>query len=339
MKKTMLQQVADSLSLSRVTVWKVLNNRPGVAPETVQRVLAAIEKLQQENDSGTAGTQSLDPYIKNITLVAARANTSVFWTQIVDQIASELLLNKVRLNYLPIDVMKVPSSELSSILNADKTDGIIVINVYDEKFISTLSRISLPKVFLDTIPGFTVNDLNGDLVLLEGEKTVESITSNLIKKGCRRIGFIGDIHYAQTNAMRWKGFVNAMEHNGLPLESQLCFTKPIDKDSYLAEISTFLNGLKELPDAFVCVNDYVAFLVLNLLNDRRYNFSGNPILTGYDDSKDFLLDQHGITTVHVQNSILGKRMVNQLLFRIENPEADFEEITVMPKIVFRTANK
>jgi len=43
--------------------------------------------------------------------------------------------------------------------------------------------------------------------------------------------------------------------------------------------------------------------------------------------------------VHVQNSILGKRMVNQLLFRIENPEADFEEITVMPKIVFRTANK
>jgi len=334
MKKTMLQQIADSLSLSRVTVWKVLNNRPGVAPETAQRVLEAVRKAQQGSSPGSSGTVSLDPEIKSITLVATRANTAAFWTQIVDQIASDLLLHKIRFNYIPLDALQIPLSEISDILSPNKTDGIMVLNVYDEKIISTLSRINLPKVFFDTIPGYTANDLNGDLVLLDGERTVESITNDLINnKGCRRIGFIGNIHYAQTNAMRWKGFVNAMEKNGLSLDSRFSLTKIY---SYRYDISSFLNGLDEMPDAFVCVNDYVAFLVLNILNEHRLYGSEKPILTGYDDTKDFLLDRYGITTVHVQNNILGKRMVNQLLFRIENPEADFEEIVIIPKVVFRT---
>ena len=329
----MLQQIADSLSLSRVTVWKVLNNRPGVAPETAQRVLEAVRKAQQGNTPGSSGSVSLDPDIKSITLVAARANSATFWTQIVDQIASDLLLQKIRFNYVPIDALQIPLSEISDILSPNKTDGKIVLNVYDEKIISILSRINLPKVFFDTLPGYTVNDLNGDLILLDGEYAVGTITNDLIYKGCRRIGFIGDIHYARTNFMRWKGFTDAMENNSLALENRFCLTKI---NSYRDDISAFLNGLDEMPDAFVCVNDYVAFLVLNILNDYRLSDTGKPILTGYDDSREFLLDQHGITTVHVKNKLLGKKLVNQLLFRIENPEADFEEIVIIPKVVFRT---
>ena len=47
MKKIPVQQLADALHLSRVTVWKVLNDRPGVAPDTVQRVREAVERLAQ----------------------------------------------------------------------------------------------------------------------------------------------------------------------------------------------------------------------------------------------------------------------------------------------------
>ncbi len=335
MKKNMLQQFADSLSLSRVTVWKVLNNRPGVAPETANRIRMAYDKFNQGCSPDEAGINNFDTNIESVSLLISRADSSAFWMNIVDQIASELHLNKIRLNYIPVDVIKTPLSNLPEMLHPDNTDGIIVINIYDEALISTLASIDLPKVFFDTIPGHTTDDLQGDLILLEGERTMEAITKRLISKGCRRIGFIGDIHYAQTNLLRWNGYVKAMEGSGLPIDSTLCLTKSIDKDSYREDIGTFLDELKTLPDAFVCANDFVAFLVLSLLNERRCRIPDDLILSGYDDSKEFLLDHHGITTVHVQNAMLGKRMVNQLFYRIQNPEADFEEIQVKPKIIFR----
>ena len=89
----------------------------------------------------------------------------------------------------------------------------------------------------------------------------------------------------------------------------------------------------ENPDAFVCVSDFVAFVTLSLLADRGYRVPEDVRLTGYDDSQDFMLDNHKISTVHVQNGLLGKRMVHQLLYRIDNPTADFEEIFIYPKVL------
>lgn len=329
MEKPKIQSLADSLGLSRVTVWKVLNNRPGVSPKTARRVFAAVKQFRTNEaappplDTSAAGS---------ITLIASRADTSVFWTRIVDQIASELNLHGIGLNYIPIDVMRLSPADLEDMLHPDKTDGLLVINVYNEEILTLLIKSGLPSVYLDTIPGYHARRLYGDLLLLEGERTMAEIAGHLARKGCRRIGFIGDIHYALTNVLRWNGYERGMRENALPIDGNICFTAPIGSDTYPEEIGAFLNGLSTLPDAFICVNDYVAFLVCNLLAGKNVPL---PLLTGYDDSREFLLDHLGITTVHVQNGIIGKRMVHQLLFRIQNPSADYEEIMILPQILFR----
>lgn len=337
MKKIVMQLLADSLGLSRVTVWKVLNDRPGVAPETVQRVQEAVNRLQKENEEEGDGDSELlfQQTVKSITLLVARADTSSFWRRIVDQIASELNQRQIQLNYIPIDVMQLSPSDLHSLVQPDKTDGIIVVNVYDRSILSVLSTVVTPKIFLDTIPGYAAADLNGDLFLLEGKRTVATITNSLISKGCKKIGFIGDIQYARTNALRWEGFLDGMARSGLTVDSHLCLTKAIGKDDYRDDISAFLEGIRGMPDAFVCASDYVAFVTLHLLNERGYRVPENLRLSGYDDTKEFLLDHSGIISVHVQNGLLGKRMIHQLLYRIENPQTDYEEIQVFPKILYR----
>ena len=334
MKKIVVQQLADSLELSRVTVWKVLNQRPGVAPETTQRVLAAIEKLQQESDSDGGEKQIAVADVKNITLIASRANSSLFWMSIVDQIANVMNTKGIQLNYIPMNITEMSVANLRAMLQPDKTNGLISINVYDKRTISAVSEANVPKVFFDTLPGLTPDDLRGDLILLEGEQIMEEVTRSVIDRGCRRIGFIGDIHYAQTNLLRWNGFINAMERGNVPVNHKYCFIGPIL--NYPEQISAFLDGLPDLPEAFVCVSDFVAFRVFNLLNDRRCRIPDDLILTGYDDAREFLLDHHGVTSVHVRNGLLGKRMASQLFYRIENPTADYEEIQVRPKIVFRS---
>ena len=59
----------------------------------------------------------------------------------------------------------------------------------------------------------------------------------------------------------------------------------------------------------------------------------------YQDSREFLLERRGVSTVRVQNAQLGRRMVSQLLYRMENPAADFEEIQVIPRVILRGANQ
>lgn len=331
MKKIPTQSLANSLGLSRVTVWKVLNDKPGVSSETVRRVLDATKKMMEEGEQVPDVPQA-EP-VKRISLLASRADTSSFWMRMVDQIASELHYKKMQLNYIPIDIMNLSFQDLKEMIHPSKTDGLLIINIYEESLLQLLQQLPNPKVYFDTIPGYTASQLQGDLVLLEGRDLTSQITKGLVRKGCRRIGFIGDIRYAYTNLLRWNGYQQAMQELDFPVDPNLCLTGPIGKDSYKERISEFLDSLPCLPDAFVCASDYVAFIVLNLLSSKGYRVPEDIRLSGYDDSQDFLLDNHEITTVHVHNDLLGKRMVHQLLYRIENPSADFEEISICPKIL------
>ncbi len=337
MKKIAMQQLADSLNLSRVTVWKALNNRPGVSPETARRVQDAVKSLQRERIGipGQVESSAESPRVRNVTLLASNADTNSFWMQIVDQIASELNRRRIQLHYLSADSMRLRPSELSSMIQPGQTDGVIIVNIYEEELISALQSIPLPKVFFDTVPGHTAQDLQGDLLLLEGRRTVGAVTGRLIQKGCRRIGFIGDVQYAYTNRLRWEGFLEGLELSGLPAEPDICLARSIEKDAYRDSIGAFLDGIPAMPDAFVCVSDFVAFVTLNLLEERGFRVPDDLLLSGYDDSREFLLDRRGVTTVHVQNALLGRRLVNQLLYRIETPQADFEEIQILPKIFYR----
>lgn len=337
MKKITMQLLADSLGLSRVTVWKVLNARPGVSAETTAKVLEAVEKLNEEDGDFSVSGKPVAQLPKNITLVASRADSSYFWMRILDQIVGELNQHGITFNYLPANVMKLSSEEVESFLSPERTDGFIVINIYNKEFIDVLKASPLPKVFLDTIPQYDITDLNGDLILLEGEKSTAELTKNLIEKGCRRLGFIGDIHYAKTNLLRYRGFLNAMHEQRLPVMEQDCLTSPIDVDpnGYRTAILQFLSSLETLPDAFVCASDFVAFNVQSLLGNPNYDFTGNVMLSGYDDSKEFLLADRNVSTVHVQKGILGKRIVNQLLFRCQNPRSDYSEVSIYSNVLFR----
>lgn len=338
MKKIPVQQLADALHLSRVTVWKVLNDRPGVAPDTVQRVREAVERLQSAPDDARELLPDLRP-AQSVTLLAARADAAPFWMQIVDQIAADLSRRKIRLNYLPADVLNLSPGELASRIRREGADGVLVINIYERPLISALAAIPLPKVYLDAIPGLGAAGLRGDLLLLEGRGSVRALVRDLVQRGCRRIGFIGDIRHAQTNLLRWEGFRDGMKDAGLPVEPGICLTRSIDAGDCREAIAAFLDSMTAVPDGFVCVNDLVAFNTLNLLEERGVRVPGDVVLSGYDDSREFLLERRGVSTVRVQNAQLGRRMVSQLLYRMENPAADFEEIQVIPRVILRRANQ
>ena len=339
MRKPTMQEIADSLALSRVTVWKVFNNYPGVSENSRIQILEKARELGYIKQGlpiipNPIPNPSSEVEMTTISVVVSRPESALFWMNIIHQIAKVLNASGINLMYTFLPAKPEDIYPLPSVLSSDSIQGMIILNVYDFKLLSALNKLTVPKVFLDITPSISPDTLTGDLLLLEGKSTIYRITDSIIKNGHTEIGFIGDIQYAQTNKDRYDGFVSAMNHNNLPIRPELCFTDSIGITTYSEQIYTFLDGLKKIPQAIVCVSDYVAHFLIQYLADKNYKTPKDIVISAYDGSTEYSNLSDTITTVQVDPDALGQRLVMQLLYRIANPDAPLEVIYLYSDIVY-----
>lgn len=148
MPKPTMQDIADALNTSRITVWKALNNRPGVS-EALRR---QIQQKAQELGYGKAGAPAAGPAAapaRTVAVVVSRPESSLFWMQIVHRLARELTLHGWNLMYTYLPAYGEESYALPAALTDGSVAGIIVLNIYSEPLLRLLAALPLPKVFLD----------------------------------------------------------------------------------------------------------------------------------------------------------------------------------------------
>lgn len=332
MSKPTMQALADAVGVSRITVWKALSGRPGVSEE-VRRI------VQQKAAELGYGSPPLSPLPaareQTFSVVVSRPESSVFWMQIIHHIAKELARNGINLMYTYMPTTYHAGYALPASLSHDAVDGFIVLNVYDERLLGLLSASALPKVFLDTVPSIPPSHLGGDLVLLEGRTNTREITGRLLASGRERLGFIGDVNYAQTNFDRYDGFLDAHRLSGRAPDPALSLTEPLGIGSHYEQISQFLARLPSLPDGFVCASDFIAHFVTRYLSESGRAAPEGFALTGFDDNPEYANVAQRITTVHVDTSSLGRRLARKLMFRADCPDAPPEVAYIATETLFR----
>lgn len=343
MKRITMQDVANELNISRVTVWKVLNNQPGVSDVLVNQIYNKAREMgyfrQGQSGKGNSLTASeaaemIDPAISTVSVVVSRPESALFWMNIIHQIAKELDKSGVNLMYTYLPSKMTPGYTLPSSLTNGSIQGMVVLNVYDFELINSLNDLKIPKVFLDMVADIPYDKVTGDLFLLEGRSCIRKITNEIIRRGRTEIGFIGDTHYAITNKERYEGYLDAMSQNQLKVNPELCLTGDIGIYTYREEIHAFLAGLKKLPQAIVCVSDYVAYFVLQYLNDHNYRVPEDIAISGFDASTEYPGIADRLTTVEVQTRNLGVRLAKQLLYRIQYPDTSTEVTYINSNIIY-----
>jgi len=337
MQKITMQDIADALNISRVTVSKAFNNQSGVS-DTLRELI-----FQKARELGYAkvpyqALEQVQPHeypSHTVSLIVSRPDSAVFWTSIIHRMAQELSGYNINLMYTYVPSTYTKAFSLPPILKntASGIDGVIVLNVYDSTILSMVNELSLPKVFLDTAPSLYRHRLNGDLILIEGYRTEYDITESLVQSGHTVIGFLGDIHYAQTNMERYRGYCACMQAHRLEIPNAYCLTGSIGIFSYGKELYSFLNSLTDWPTAFVCVSDFVAHFVKQYMDENPHRLPHPVTLTGFDNSEEYTNVAGHITTANVPTSLLGKRLALQLVFRTQHPDAPYELTFVRPTII------
>ena len=338
MSKVTMQDIADALGISRITVWKVFNKQNGVSDELRTQIFDMARTLGYAKISTALPTTAEEE--KTVSVIVSRPDSAMFWTNIIHDIAKEFAGNNVNLLYNYAPSIYRDDYTLPSVLTSGMVSGIIIINIYDEKLLQMINQLSLPKVFLDTVSDIKPFSLTGDVILLEGTNTICTLTEHVIEKGCKRIGFIGDIQYAKTNYDRYQGYLRAMSLHQLPVKADDCLTGTLGINTYHDEIFQFLDHFDaDLPDAIICASDYVAHFVWTYIEDHHITIPDQFMLVGYDGTTEYDNVSDILTTAIVDTAALGKRLARQLSMRIQHPDDPYEVIYVNPAIRYSHSTK
>jgi len=331
-----MQDIADTLSVSRISVWKALNNRPGVSAELREQVLKEAVKIGYIKESGN-GADVERVQTRTIAAVVSRPESSIFWMQIIHQIAKELSIQKVNLMYIymPSHGSEDAGDILPDALTDGSVSGIIVLNVYSETQLRMLAALPIPKVFLDSVPALHLERMDGDIVLIEGRSAVRQITKRLLDNGYTKLGFVGDIRYAQTNMDRFQGFLDAFAECGLKADATFSLTEKLHLDTHYQQIETFLKSLKVMPDGFICASDYIAHFIQRYFDENDIDQS-KVYLTGFDNNSEYTNVTNKITTVDVQTGFMGERLANKIMFAINHPNLPNEVSYVLTNVIYRS---
>ncbi len=353
MNRVSLQGIADQLRISRATVSKVVNKQPGVALKTRRKVVQSLtDNGYNKFDStllellpGTPAEPTADQNVSvrgQIAVVVTEPHFSAFWVEIINGIASFLDEKDCHLVYhfLARDDEQrhiLPQTLHKQMQNSDLR-GMIVLNIYDGQTIAKLEALRMPTVFLDTCPTVAVQrspGLRGDLVLLEGYKSLLAITQTLIEQGLRSLGFIGDIHYSESIRHRWSGFAEALSKHDIPLRPEYCLLQDVGRHFYEQQpLFSALQQLERQPRAWVCANDSIAYMVLTFLRGKGLKTPEDVMVTGFDKIPSPLTEALSLTTVRVDAHYIGQRLASQLLLRLQFPEMPFEVVHIEPEVVY-----
>lgn len=341
MKKVTIQDVARELGLSRNTVAKALNNSDTVSYETRYVV---IEKAYE------MGYSKLSPVVLNefklrnkidetkTIVVLTRREISFFFNTIIMGISEELNKYGCKLQFNFISEQDEMNLTMPLDLQ-EEVSGIIILSVFSNEYVEEIMKRNVPVVFLDGPINLVPYSNYGDILVVESFNSVRKITNDLISQGIKRIGFIGDTTYCKTNYDRYEGYLSALSQAGIEKDDSIIANyHPTHRFFKTEEVEKAISEFSSIPEAIVCVNDDIALDVVRCLKARGLSVPQDVAVTGYDNLEGVAQLEPFLTTVQVGNQRLGRRLVQQLMWRIQNPTFPKEVIYVGVEVIFRASS-
>ena len=105
------------------------------------------------------------------------------------------------------------------------------------------------------------------------------------------------------------------------------------------EIAERLDAIGELPDVFICANDFVAGDAMRALFSIGKTVPEDVRLLGFDDSAESRLSRPALSTVHIHTQIMAFTAVQLLMSRIREPSLDYRIVHTQTDLIYRESTR
>lgn len=336
MKRVTISDIAEACGLSRNTVSKVFNGR-GSVPEATKRMV--LQKAQ-ELGYGSFSERALpiaDDTRRNVALltqhkVLTHSFGSYFLTSFTDQIS--------RLGYTikiyEISPEEIAAKKLPPHLLLEETAGFLSIELFDAPYLNMVCSMGLPCLLVDSPVSLSSAIINCDYISMENFAATIMLTNRMIDAGAKRIGFVGDRNHCSSFHKRWLGYQYALKDAGMELTDAYSIVEP-DSNSYGDPdwLSEQLDRMPEIPDGFVCANDFLAIRLMTALKRKGLSIPNDVMITGFDGSPESVIVEPALTTAEIPSSDIGRSAAIMLISRIESPARPYCSVNYRSTPIFR----
>ncbi|MDH2324892.1 ribose operon transcriptional repressor RbsR [Providencia rettgeri] len=324
-----MKDVARLAGVSTSTVSHVINQNRYVSESITLRVKNAIEEL---NYAPSALARSLKMNRTNTIGMLLTTSNNPFYAEVVrgvERSCYECGYSLILCN-TEGDLQRMNHS-LETLLQK-RVDGLLIMctEVQGPSKDVFTRYPSVPTVMMDWSPFDSVGDVIQDNSFLGGEIA----TRYLIDSGFTRIACIAGPQDKSPARARYQGFIQAMEQAKIEVnEDYIIFS-----DFEFAGGFESMNKLLELstpPQAIFAGNDAMAVGAYQAIFQKGIKVPDDISIIGYDDIDLSPYMIPPLTTIHQPKDKLGKQAVDQLIYRMDNPEADASVLVLTPELIER----
>src|SRR4051812_15007169 len=214
-----MRDVAVLAGVSLKTVSRVINDEPGVAAATAERVTAAIAELGfQRNDLARSLRQGRSSSTLGL-LIEDVANP--FYSAIAQAVEAAARERGYLLITASCEEDPARERELVQTLLRRRVDALLLVPASsDHSYLARETADGTPVVFLDRPP----IGIDADQVLLDNVGGARAAAEHLIAHGHVRIAFVGDSEQLHTAGERLEGYRQTLEAARIPVDDELVRT-------------------------------------------------------------------------------------------------------------------
>lgn len=308
-KHPTIKDIAELSGYSINTVSRALRGRGYVSPQAKKRILEVAESIGYFKDRTALSLRNRQSKIIGVIIVD---NSNPFYADVLRGIEEEAY--KEGYETILMNTYRDPEREKIALIRMieRRVDGIIITSTQQSwDFLLKVKELGMNVVLVGSHHPGLVSVRPDDV------RAGYIATKHLIDMGHEKIIMLNSLPNKFTSQMRLKGYLRALEENGLTarvLNSSEGF------DNAYRTMSEFLSSHGEDFTAVFCYNDIFAFATIKALKDRGLRVPDDVSVVGIDDLVFCSLISPPLTTVRIDRPQLGRDAFNLVIHKIQTSE-------------------
>ncbi|HCJ5524754.1 TPA: LacI family DNA-binding transcriptional regulator [Klebsiella pneumoniae] len=307
-----IQKIARLAGVSVATVSRVLNNQGSVKQKNREKVLLAIK---ESNYQPNLLARQLRTAKSKMLLVLVSNIANPFCADVVKGIEAEAERNGYHILLCDTD-SNLERSQSSLVLLAGKmVDGVITMDALSN--LPGLAALIGNSPWVQCAEYADITEVSS--VGIDDRQAAHFAIKQFIKQKRQRIAMINhDLHYKYAK-LREQGYREILNEHSFGYLSVAYATEL----SYLSgrdAMCSLLNGNNK-PDAVFTVSDILAVGALRAIQDSGLKVPEDIALIGFDGMELCNMTTPQLSTIQQPTREIGRRAVNLLIEKIENPDS------------------
>ncbi|MBB6691051.1 LacI family DNA-binding transcriptional regulator [Cohnella xylanilytica] len=323
-----IRDIAKAAGVSVATVSKALNGYTTVNAATREKIMRLVEEMQYHPNAAARSLVGQRSMTLGVFLTTGLSHP--FFGSVLGGIDEALKARGYDLIYLAQATIRQEYS-LVRHCRSRNVEGVLVFGLQEADMdFSELIDSGLPAVFIDM-------EMSGEhigMISSDNEEAIRKAVRHLAELNHRRIAFISGIPGSYSGNLRYEGFRQGMEENGLSYPPEYIAISDFTREGGYESMKRLL-ALPEPPTAVVCCSDVSAVGAMTAAAEQGLTVPDDLSVVGFDDVEAARSVRPALTTVRQDMEAIGFRAVALLDDLIRGVEVPSKRIILPTEWVSR----